>query len=95
LELYGLGKFEGGGYCLEYPRASDYIVAIVSHPDCGPDTGYALELDDLAADPNHWHEHIGRKTWAPDYLRDIIWDVLLLHRKHAYASFHPARVALR
>jgi hypothetical protein len=91
LELFSIGRFdcELQGYRLQYPQRDAYVVAVVSHPGCGPDTGYALTLDELAADPNHWFEHISRKTWAPDYLVDIVYDVLLLHRKAAYPLFHP------
>jgi hypothetical protein len=93
LELYSIGRFDSQlhGYRLQYPHMESCVVAVVSHPDCGPDVGYALPLDDLAADPNRWYQHIGRKTWAPDYLRDIVYDVLILHRKRAYPLFHPGR----
>lgn len=92
LELYGVAGFskELRGYRIVYPH-DDYVIAIVSHPGCGPDVGYAVPLDALAADPNHWYKHISSKTWAPPYLKDIIYDVLLLHRKAAYHLFHPDR----
>lgn len=100
LELYSIDGFstEIRAYRLVYPTPDKYVVAVVSHTDCGPCAGdvipggYVFPLGELAKAPNKWYRHLSAKSWAPPYLADIIYDVLLLHRKTAYHRFHPREV---
>lgn len=94
LEFYSIDGFDtkSRGYRLRYPHRDAVVVALVSHPDCGPDIGYALRLDEIAEDPDHWYRHLSQKTWSPGWLKDGIWDVLLIHRKAAYSRFNPSKL---
>lgn len=50
------------GYELSYPGQGP-IVVFVSHAGCGPDVGYAIDLQELRKDLRGWKEHIRDKIW--------------------------------
>jgi hypothetical protein len=94
IEFYGLAEFvPGRGWRLVHPTFHGEglpVVCVVSHPGCGPDVGYAVPLDDIARDPTGWYSRVWGKTWGREVpLKDVVWDLLLLHRKTAYAQFRP------
>lgn len=64
LELCSLYSRTDGGWLLSYP-GNGGPVAYVSHPDCGPDVGYAIEIKRLisAEDLRDWLEHLRGKIW--------------------------------
>jgi hypothetical protein len=61
LELYGR-KLDGSA--MKYPSILSSPgwkpVAVLSHTDCGPDCGYAIQLYRLT---ENWEEHLKEKTW--------------------------------
>ncbi len=50
-------------------------LAIFTHTDCGPDTGYAIDLSRLKnvdKKPHGWISQISEKGWSsPEYIRAI------------------------
>jgi hypothetical protein len=61
LELYSANSGR-----LWYPSGWRQI-CVLSHVDCGPDTGYAIELNRLLSNVSSkhgWLEHIGEKQWS-------------------------------
>lgn len=69
------------GYLIRYP-SGDVIIGIVSHDACGPDSGYAIRIDDLVRQGTlKWTQHVSDKLWWPSYGEDILLDVLALHRR--------------
>lgn len=90
LELYGLVGGSDAGWVFDYPAwAKHGVFGFLTHADCGPNTGYALALSELARSGwRYWDTHLHGKTWYQPVVRDYLMDALLIHAPKLY---HAAR----
>lgn len=84
MEIYSVSllKRNSEGFIIGYPRrpAEDHIIIVVlSHFQCGPNTGYDIPLEDIREKGiYHWNRHLQRsKNWYDP----IIFDALRLIEK--------------
>jgi len=87
LEFYDTNGFSESapGYKLVYPSSGTadtrMTICVVSHAECGSDTGYAVEISEIIKDPNDWYRHLNKKIWGGRWIEDVIWDLLLIFLK--------------
>jgi hypothetical protein len=96
LELYSLsGDYDRKrkGWPIEYPHElrgkTGLLIGVVSHDDCGPNCGYAIEFRRLAEDPHGWVRHLKEKVWAArGEAEGMMWDVIAIHRLSSERWWH-------
>ena len=52
---------------VDYTDSKNFMVAVISHPECGSQDGYDIELSSLIEQGlHHWYEHLLTKGWVQD-----------------------------